>query len=188
MTSPGTPGRARVPSLKVRALQWLAQREHSRAELRRRLLRLAASPAQPASGPDPSADGAAGAAGAAGADDAEARVDELLDWLEAHRYLSEARFAESRVHARAGRFGNLRIRQELAQHRVVLTPDAEQSLKETELARAREVWRRRYAAPAQSAAERARQARFLTGRGFSAEIVRRVLREGGAAPDDETTD
>lgn len=182
MTSPGTPGRARVPSLKVRALQWLAQREHSRAELRRRLLRLTASPAQPASGPDPSADGAAGA------DDAEARVDELLDWLEAHRYLSEARFAESRVHARAGRFGNLRIRQELAQHRVVLTPDAEQSLKETELARAREVWRRRYAAPAQSAAERARQARFLTGRGFSAEIVRRVLREGGAAPDDETTD
>lgn len=179
MTSPGTPGRARVPSLKVRALQWLAQREHSRAELRRRLLRLAAPPAQPASGADPSADGA---------DDAEARVDELLDWLEAHRYLSEARFAESRVHARAGRFGNLRIRQELAQHRVVLTPDAEQSLKETELARAREVWRRRYAAPAESAAERARQARFLTGRGFSAETVRRVLREGGAAPDDETAD
>ena len=177
MSSPAAPGRARVPSLKVRALQWLAQREHSRAELRRRLLRLAAAPAE-----DPACAGEPDAA------DAEARVDELLDWLEAHRYLSEARFAESRVHARAGRFGNLRIRQELAQHRVVLTADAEQSLKDTELARAREVWRRRYGAPAQSAAERARQARFLTGRGFSAETVRRVLREGGTPVDDTLPD
>jgi len=174
VSSPGAPARARVPSLKVRALQWLAQREYSRAELRRRLLRIAA-PA--AGGPD--------AAEADTADNAEASVDALLDWLELHRYLSEARFAESRVHARAGRFGNLRIRQELAQHRVALSAEAEQALKDTELARAREVWQRRYGLPAQSAGERARQARFLTGRGFSADTVRRVLRESGApTPDD----
>lgn len=178
MTPPDARGRARVPSLKVRALQWLAQREHSRAELRRRLLRLAAPP-EGTSGVDESADPAG---------NAEARVDELLDWLEARRYLSEARFVESRVHVRSGRFGNMRIRQELAQHRVALTPEAEQALEDTELARARDVFRRRYGTPAPSAAERARQARFLTGRGFSAETVRRVLRERGAEPEDEPAD
>lgn len=175
MSAPGAPGRTRVPSLKVRALQWLAQREHSRAELRRRLLRLAAAPA---------ADGTESDA----TDDPATRVDALLDWLEAHRYLSEERFAESRVHARAGRFGNLRIRQELAQHQVALTPAAEQALKDTEMARAREVWQRRYGAPATSAAERARHARFLTGRGFSAETVRRVLRESATRSEEEPAD
>lgn len=180
MKPAGAPGGGRVPSLKVRALQWLAQREYSRSELRRRLLR-AARP------------GSAGTSGevddaTAAAADAEVRVDELLDWLEAHRYLSEERFAESRVHARAGRFGNLRIRQELAQHQVGLSPAVEQALKDTELARAREVWQRRYGAQAQSAAERARQARFLTGRGFSADTVRRVLRERADESQDEPTD
>lgn len=177
MSPPGAPGRTRVPSLKVRALQWLAQREYSRAELRRRLLRLA----RPA---EVDAEGAEGE----DAGSAETRVDELLDWLEANRYLSEARFVESRVHVRAGRFGNLRIRQELAQHEVTLTPEAEQALKDTELARAREVWQRRYGAPAQSAAERARHARFLTGRGFGADTVRRVLREATTPLDDEPAD
>lgn len=185
MKAPRARGPARAPSLKVRALQWLAQREHSRAELRRRLLRLAAPRSDRQDGTDE--DGGAASDGAAGADDTggvEARVDALLDWLEAHRYLSEERFAESRVHARAGRFGNLRIRQELAQHKVALSPQADQSLRDTELARARDVWRRRYGTPGESAAERARQARFLTGRGFSPETVRRVLREAGTAEDD----
>lgn len=156
---------ARVRSLKVRALQWLAQREHSRVELRGKLLRLAADESDAAEATD--------------------RVEQLLDWLEANRYLSEARFAESRVHARAGRFGNLRIRQELAQHKVALSPDAEQALRDSELSRAREVWARRYGAPAQSAAERVRQARFLTGRGFSADVVRQLLRERAAPSEDD---
>lgn len=175
MNAPGVPGRSRVPSLKVRALQWLAQREYSRSELRQRLLRVAAGRAAPES---PSGE-------AADDDNAEARVDELLDWLQAHRYLSDERFVESRVHARAGRYGNLRIRQELAQHQLALPPDAEQALKDSELARARQVWARRFDAPAQSAAERVRQARFLTGRGFSADAVRRVMREGLARSDDD---
>ena len=134
---------------------------------------------------------------AGGGDDADieasaaapAEVDALLDWLEAHRHLSQERFAESRVHARAARYGNLRIRQELAQHQVALSPDAERGLKDSELARARAVWSRRFDVAAATPAERARQARFLTGRGFSAEVVRRVLREGGtgAAGDEADT-
>ncbi|WP_235971506.1 regulatory protein RecX [Azohydromonas caseinilytica] len=107
---------------------------------------------------------------------AESAVEELLDWLQAQRYLSEQRFAESRVHARAGRFGNLRIRQELAQHGVALDAEATQRLRDTELERCRAVWARKFGAePPADAAARARQMRFLAGRGFSADVIRRVL-------------
>jgi regulatory protein len=141
-------------SLKAQALQLLAQREHSRVELKRKLLRRV-------DGEEPAP---------------EATVDALIDWLEANRYFSPQRFVESRIHARAGRFGNLRIRQELAQHQVTLPPDAAQALAESELDRARAVWARRFAEPAADAAGRAKQARFLGGRGFSPEVVRQVLR------------
>lgn len=194
-------------SLKARALQWLAQREHSRLELQRKLMPLAeaedaamavdvAEAAVQGPGPDAGAmprakPGHLGRVNPVvptsegdGRLPAAARVDELLDWLEAHRYLSEQRFAESRVHARSARFGNLRIRQELAQHGVVLTDEARQALQGSELERARSVWERKFARSANAAApdagDRARQARFLTARGFSPEVVRQVLREATA--------
>jgi regulatory protein len=162
-------------SLKARALQWLAQREHSRAEMQRKLL------------PHARALAAQAEADVGDAADPMARVVEVLDWLEANRYLSQRRFVESRIHLRAARHGNLRIQQELAQHGLALDADAAQSLKASELDRAREVWSRKFDAPAADAAGRARQARFLTGRGFSAETVRRVLRESARGlPGDET--
>jgi len=150
-------------SLKARALQCLAQREHSRAELRRKLL--AHASAQDGSAEDEPSD-----------DDAVAQVDAVLDWLELHHYLSQHRFVESRVRVRAARFGNLRIRQELAQHDVVLSLEAERSLAESELERARAVWGRKFTTPPSSASERAKQVRFLAGRGFSAEVIHRLLR------------
>jgi len=165
-------------SLKGRALQLLAQRDQSRLELRTKLLRHAATDAR--------ARTAAAEASAAGAADMveegdegdrrEAEVEALLDWLEAHRYLSAERFAESRVHAREARFGNRRIRAELAQHGVALSAEAAQALAASELQRASTVRERRFAAPPRDAAERAAQARFLAGRGFSPEVIQRVLR------------
>ena len=112
------------------------------------------------------------------------RVDAVLDWLEANRYLSLERFAESRVNARAPRFGNLRIHHELKQHSVVLSPDAALALKDSELARARAVRERKFSAMPQSAAERAKQGRFLMARGFSPETIRRTLREQPSDCDD----
>jgi regulatory protein len=170
-------------SLKGRALQLLVQREHSRSELRRKLMPHALK-----------AQAAAGAAAtttqhiasfASEPSCAESIVDEpaaaeqvesLLDWLQAHRYLSEERFVESRVHARAARFGNLRIRQELAQHGVDMTPETLQQLKDSEVARAAQVWQRKFGCVASDAAERARQMRFLARRGFSSEVIHRIVR------------
>jgi len=157
-------------SLKGRALQWLAQREHSRGELRRKLLPHAVAEAEVAAEAGASATELAPAA----------RVDTLLDWLEAHNYLSHERFAESRVHARASRFGNLRIRQELKQHQVSLSTEAAQALKDSELQRACAVLERKFADPPCDTAERAKQARFLAGRGFSPEVIARALRRDGA--------
>jgi regulatory protein len=145
----------------------LAQREHSRAELRRKLMPMARADVLAKAGEhaDP----------AACAEAAAARVDALLDWLTTHKYLSEERFVESRVHARASRFGNRRIEQELSQHGVALDPATRSTLRETEVARAKAVWSRKYDHPPVDSAERMRQMRFLTARGFSSDTVRQVV-------------
>jgi regulatory protein len=140
--------------LKAKALQCLAQREHSRAELRRKLLRWLDADDAPAS---------------------EAQVDALLAWLIANRVLDERRFVESRVHARAGRFGNRRIENELKQHGVALDVATAAALRASELARACEVRAKRFGELPHDAAARARQMRFLVGRGFSGDVVRRAL-------------
>jgi regulatory protein len=211
LTAPSRPRRAGKAglSLKGRALQWLAQREQSRVELRRKLMRYALDEALAAqagsassrlavphslgapdafdalsalSALDPCTTGSA--TGNPGTPDpvvarasAAEQVETLLDWLEANRYLSAERFVESRVNARAGRFGNLRIRHELKQHHVVLCDEAAQALRDSELERANAVRERKFAAWPETAAERARQARFLAGRGFSPETIGRALRD-----------
>jgi regulatory protein len=170
--------RGAPPSLKGRALQWLAQREHSRAELRRKLLRLARQRAL-----DHADSGSVDAA--TGVVDPAAEVDALLDWLVAQRFLSDIRFVESRVNARSARYGNLRIRQELERHGAALDAATAERLQASELARAKAVWARKYGStPAKQAAERARQMRFLAGRGFSAEVIRQVVRGGPSQFDD----
>jgi regulatory protein len=182
-------------SLKGQALALLARREHSRAELRSKLLAHARRRAQaaaedaarsaalgprdpwdrPGQGESPPPEDAAVQAGF-DVDTARDEIERVLDELEAARHLSDARFAESRVHARAKRQGTARIRQELARHGVELDPETARQLRETELERARAVWQRKYGgeAPADPA-ERARQMRFLAARGFAAEVVRRVV-------------
>jgi regulatory protein len=174
---------ARAPlSLKARAIGLLAQREHSRAELRRKLLRIEQEQRRRVRPVDALAAGDTLGEGPPPDDDAraeavEATVEALLDALAAQGYLDETRFVESRLHLRAGRFGAQRIQQELAQHGLRLDAEQQAQLRATELERAREVWLRRFGPePAAEPAERARQTRFLLARGFAADVVRRLLR------------
>ena len=183
----------RPVSIKVRALQWLAQREHSRVELRDKLLRLLTHGSPRAELGRPPArlalpDGDAGPGQSADTDngpatDPAAEIEALLQWLELRGCLSQQRFIESRVHARQSRFGNLRIQHELKQHGLRLDADAQHRLQQTELQRAQAVWRKKYSAVANDAAGRVRQMRFLAGRGFSLDVVRRVVLDGGASDD-----
>ena len=148
-----------APSLKGRALRLLSQREHSRSELARKLAKYEEEPGT---------------------------LAQALDELEAKDFISETRVVQSVVHQRAPRMGAARVRQEL--QRKGIAPDAISEavagLKDSELARAIEVWRRRFDAPATDQKERARQARFLMARGFSGAVVAKVLR-GAFDPESE---
>ncbi|HZX30531.1 MAG TPA: recombination regulator RecX [Rhodocyclaceae bacterium] len=138
-------------SLRVQALKVLARREYSRAELRAKLAPHAES---------------------------EEQLDSLLDALQAERLLSDQRYANQRVIARAGRFGNSRLKQELRTHGVgdedIAAAMEESGGDETE--RCRAVWNKKFGHPPASAEERAKQMRFLQYRGFSADAIRRVLK------------
>lgn len=143
-------------SVKGRALRYLAQREHSRAELERKLARFVEdAPEAPAA----------------------EQVARALDELTAHGFLSEARVAEALLAGAGQRFGVRRLKQTmqakgLAPELVAVTL---QQARGTEFERAREVWRRKFGNPAEDAAGRARQMRFLAARGFEADVIRRVL-------------
>ncbi len=158
MTS-GPGSRAPRPlSLKGRALRFLSRREHSRAELERKLAEHEAQPGE---------------------------LRQALDELQAKGFISDERAAESVVHRRAGKLGAMRLRQELQAKGLdaELVSRALEGLRHTEVDRAREVWKRRFDALPRDAAERAKQSRFLAARGFGGEVIRKVL-AGGAGDDD----
>jgi regulatory protein len=141
-------------SLKARALRYLSAREHSRLELGRKLARYAEE-----------------------GDD----IDALLDFLEKNNWLSQERFAESLVHRKAGRYGNSRVLAELQNHGVNGESLAElkAELADSEVGRAKYVWRRKFDKVATDAAERAKQMRFLLARGFSQRAARAAMQGGG---------
>jgi regulatory protein len=144
-------------SLKGRALRLLGGREHSRAELERKLRKHEEEPGQ---------------------------LARVLDELQAKDFISEQRVVDSVLHRRAPRLGAGRLRQELQAKGIdgEMVSQALQALRGTELSRARDVWQRKFGQPPQDAAERGKQARFLAARGFSGETIHRVL--GGGREDD----
>ena len=142
---------ATVPiSLKGRALRYLAGREHSRAELVRKLAPHEEEPGQ---------------------------IERVLDDLQAKDFISEARVVASVINRRAASLGGTRLRQELQAKGIDAqrVRDAVEQLKDTELERAQEVWRKRFGEAALDTKQWARQVRFLMARGFAADVVHRVV-------------
>ncbi|HEX8956154.1 MAG TPA: recombination regulator RecX [Burkholderiaceae bacterium] len=136
-------------SLKARALRYLSMREHSRIELQRKLSGYAHE-----------------------GDDVEA----VLAWLEANKFLSQERFAESLVRRRSARFGNSRILMELQSHGIAGEALAElKGELRDEDSRASEALAHKFPSPPQDAAERAKYMRFLQQRGFSSRAIKAAL-------------
>lgn len=142
MEAPDTPA-----ELMARAIRFLARREHSRAELSRKL--------------------------APHAESAEALLF-LLDELEKRKHLSDERYAESRAHWLARKYGAARIRQDLKARGVAAAVVARIS-PEGELERAKAILARKYRAAASTREEKARRMRFLQSRGFSFDTIRGAL-------------
>lgn len=187
-------------ALKSRALRWLAQRDHSRAELERKLLTHARALARLAE--QAAADAAAertdaGAPGPAADRDEpnfpdsllRPRIAAVIDGLAAAGLMNEPRMAESLLAAKASRFGERRLRQVMQQRGLApaLVDAAVQQARQhpggSELERARALWQRRFGTPPATLAEQARQTRFLAGRGFAGDVIRRVVRGAIDAPD-----
>jgi regulatory protein len=141
-------------SLRERAIGLLARREHSRAELARKLR------AHTEEGKD------------------GAEVETLLNDLERRKLLSDRRYAEARAHSLSSRYGRARIVHELRRQGIADATIAPISaeLKGSELARAQAAWHKRFGRLPQDTTERARQFRFLQARGFPAELIFRLLR------------
>ena len=142
-------------SLRDRALGLLARREHSRAELQRKLAPHSEDPQE---------------------------VIALLDDLARRGWLSDARFAEALVHDKQAKFGTARLAYELRERGVAETIIRDQlaELKDSELERARQVWQSKFGALPEDAKARAKQMRFLQSRGFSLDVIGKIMR-GNAA-------
>ncbi len=137
-------------SLTGRALRLLSSREHSRAELQRKLAPHEETPGELAA---------------------------VLDKLAAKDLQSDQRAVDSLVHRRSAKLGTQRLRQEMQSKGMdpQAVAQAVALLRTSEQARAFEVWRKKFGSPAATPAERAKQVRFLAGRGFSGEAIARVV-------------
>jgi len=134
------------------AMDLLARREHGRVELTRKLRKRGAPPEL---------------------------IEPTLDRLAEQGLLCEYRYLESFVASRArGGYGPLRIREELAQ-RGLPRESIEQTLRECGIdwrEQMEETWRRKFAGRQPcDARERAQQGRFLSYRGYSLELIGRLL-------------
>lgn len=138
----------RPAELKARALRHLVRREHSRAELERKLLPHADSPAA---------------------------VQEVLDLLLSKKQQSDARYAEERARVLSRKYGAAKIRHDLRAKGIA--EDIVGSVSTAgELERAREILNRKYRDHAMTREERAKRARFLQSRGFSMDVITRLIR------------
>lgn len=101
----------------------------------------------------------------------------LLDALQQEGLLSDARYAEALRQARAGRHGSVRLREDLRRKGVSaeLIESECREARAADLEAARQVWCRRFAALPADPREKARQFRYLLGRGFPSEVVAQVL-------------
>ena len=145
-------------SLTGRALRLLSGREHSRAELQRKLAPHEETPGELAA---------------------------VLDKLAAKDLQSDQRAIDSLVHRRSAKLGTQRLRQEMQSKGMdpQAVAQAVALLRTSEQARALEVWRKKFGSPAATPAERAKQVRFLASRGFGGEAIARVV--SGAFDADE---
>lgn len=139
-----------MSALLQRAIRLLARREHTRAEL---VVKLSAY-------------------------GNEADIEAALNELRARGLQSDARFVDAYLRTHAPRLGVARLRQSL-RRKGVASELIEAQLPEAsgELERARAVWQRKYPIAPHDRKEWLRQARFLQSRGFSPDIVVRLLKE-----------
>jgi regulatory protein len=151
-----------APSLMGRALRYLSRREHSRQELRKKLLPYAES---------------------------DIELDELMAKLEAQSWLSDERFAESLVRRKSERYGSLKIVDELKQQGIEGDSllEIKERLKVSDAMRAWELWQRKFDSTfTKDPKEKSKQMRYLVSKGFPLNVVTKIV-DGRFSPLEEET-
>ncbi|ETD73114.1 RecX family transcriptional regulator [Pelistega indica] len=106
------------------------------------------------------------------------KIEEVIQRLQKENWQSDQRFMDNFVSFRQGKWGNLKILQSLKTHQLSSESlnELKETLKETELSRALEVWEKKFhGQKAQTPQEKAKQIRFLSSRGFSSEVIRKIV-------------
>jgi len=134
--------------LKARALRYLVRREHSRAELARKLAPYAES---------------------------QAAVEAVLDLLLSKKQQSDERFASERARSLSRKYGSARVVHDLKSRGVAADIAERVACEADDLKKAGEIISRKFKTQATTREERARRARFLQSRGFSYDVIRRTV-------------
>lgn len=174
-------GRGVPVTLRAKAIQCLAQRDHSTQELRRKLLhhaRVLRHQKDAFSAREQTSDGASAPSDDSDqAADLASEVEEVLSWLRDKNLLSDPQFAQRRAQSRAARYGNRRIEQELHQLGVELSDSDRLELQASEPERALQAWSKKFGTLGQTPQERAKQQRYLQQKGFSQKAVQWALKQ-----------
>lgn len=136
--------------VRAKAVAYLARREHSTTELRAKLMRRCPNTEM---------------------------VDEVLAELASIDLLSDERTAHGLARVKGARMGVMAVERELRTRGIdgELASTVLAQLRPSEVARAREIWNRKFGEAASDAAGRARQMRFLQSRGFGSDAIRAVV-------------
>ena len=148
-------------TLRQRALNWLARREYSHAELARRLAAFCDNPDE---------------------------IAALLGDFAQRGWISDERYAAHKVQQRGDQFGARRIRHELREQGLSgeVIDAALAGSEHDEFATAQALWRKKFGVPPADQKEKARQIRFLAARGFAMQVIFQVVASGG--DDDELSE
>lgn len=144
--------------LRRQAIRLLARREHTGAELARKLA----------------------------AYGTPQEITAVIADLQASHLQSDGRAAENYVRSHALRLGAARLRQDLRSKGVsaeLIEAQLTTGVLPDELERARAVWARKFSAAPVDTREWARQARFLQGRGFAGDVIRQLLKQAAGGGD-----
>lgn len=144
--------------INARAIAYLSRREYSRAELKSKLISAFENYAS---------------------DDMHDRlIESILDDLQRGNWQSDTRYAAQLSKVKGERFGVARLKyefkqkgldDELVQHELGL-------LKSSEFERAKAIWHKKFGAPPVDLKEKAKQVRFMASRGFTFEIVSKIIK------------
>lgn len=141
---------AKTISLQARAVDFLSRREHSRLELQSKLSRYS--------------------------DDID-EINAVLDAMANGNWQSDTRYAFAYANKNSSKHGMLRVINDLRQQGIneSCLNEIRESLIDTEYQRALLVWQKKFTTIAGTPKEYAKQYRFMLGRGFSNDCIKKIL-------------